>query len=103
MNDGPDSPQPPRPADDSDWRLQGQERYLHGVTLRRKRYSPPRPGWDHDHCEFCSVKFMATDHPGVVREGYATLDDYRWICERCFADFRARFGWTLAAPGPGVA
>ncbi len=82
-------------VDDSDWRLQGQESYLQGAALRRRPYSPSRPGWDHDHCEFCSVKFMDANLPDVVREGYVTSDGYRWICDTCFEDFRARFGWSL--------
>jgi transposase len=28
-------------------------------------------------------------------EGYATLDDYHWICERCFQDFHGQFRWTV--------
>ena len=82
-------------VDDSDWRLQGQESYLQGATLHRRSYSSPRPGWDHDHCEFCSAKFMDADLPDVLREGYATSDGSRWICNTCFVDFRARFRWSL--------
>jgi hypothetical protein len=78
-----------------DWRLQGQDRYLTGAIVQRRRYSPPRPSWDHDHCEFCGAKFMDADLPDVLREGYATVDEYHWICDTCFADFRERFGWTL--------
>ena len=22
-------------------------------------------------------------------------DDYHWVCEQCFADFRDRFNWTV--------
>jgi len=25
----------------------------------------------------------------------ATLDEYHWICKRCFNDFRDRFAWTV--------
>jgi hypothetical protein len=38
---------------------------------------------------------MDADLPDALREGYATSDGYRWICDRCFEDFRARFGWSL--------
>jgi hypothetical protein len=41
---------------DPDWRLQGQEKYLGGVTLVRRRWQQQRPDWDHDHCEFCGAK-----------------------------------------------
>ncbi len=79
---------------DSDWRLMDQERYLHGVTLYRRIWTQTRPNWDHDHCEFCGEKFAAenADH----REGYTTADEYRWICEKCFTDFRERFQWRLS-------
>jgi hypothetical protein len=63
-------------ADDSDWRLQGQESYLKGVTLVRRAWRVPtsNPAWDHDHCEFCWAKFMDADSPHVMREGHATGD-----------------------------
>ena len=81
----------------SDWRLRGQENYLTGVTLVHRPYRryAANPKWDHDHCAFCWEKFMVDDHPDVLHEGYATLDDYHWICERCFQDFREQFRWTV--------
>ena len=81
----------------SDWRLQGQEKYLRGQKLARRAYRPYPDDldWDHDHCEFCWAKFMVEDYPDVLHEGYCTLDEYRWICPTCFADFRERFGWEL--------
>ena len=97
-----------------DWRLSGQERYLTGVSLQWADWHPPRPEWDHDHCEFCWAKFVdpafsewharvAREDPKVLTEGYATLgtgpagqDDYHWICDACFADFRTRFKWRVA-------
>jgi hypothetical protein len=81
---------------DADWRLQGQEKYLTGVTLHHRSYFLWREDWDHDHCEFCWRKFLV---PGDVemdystRAGWATEDEYRWICDGCFADFRDRFHW----------
>lgn len=84
-------------VDRNDWRLQGQERYLGGATLRRRNYRRPRGNrsWDHDHCEFCWAKFMVEDVPGVHHEGYNTRDQYRWICDDCFNDFREMFEWTV--------
>ncbi len=76
-----------------DWRIQGQERYLHGATLVRKQYKAPRADWDHDHCEFCWAKFSKCVNELEV--GYATLDERHWICETCFRDFQERFGWTV--------
>jgi hypothetical protein len=82
---------------DSDWRLQGQERYLQGVRLFHRQYhsDSKNPHWDHDHCEFCFAKFMVADHPEALHEGYCTEDEYRWVCSQCLADFRERFKWSV--------
>lgn len=76
----------------SDWRLQGQERYLKGVVLERKLYRRYSPDWDHDHCEFCGAEFSEGD-PATLQHGYATSDDHHWICDGCFGDFRALLEW----------
>jgi hypothetical protein len=83
--------------DKSDWRLQGQERYLEGVTLFHRQYrrNLKDPSWDHDHCEFCWAKFMVKDYAEVLHEGYTTEDDYHWICGECFRDFKDTFGWKV--------
>jgi len=81
-------------VDDPDWRLRGQAAWLHGVSLVRRQYRASASN-DHDHCEFCWVKFMAADFPDVEREGYATTDGHRWICATCFRDFEQRFCWLL--------
>ena len=83
---------------DGDWRLQGQEEYLTGVSLVHRPYRryAANPEWDHDHCAFCLAKFMIEDRPNVLHEGYASSDDYHWICESCFLDFQEQFGWTIA-------
>ena len=77
-------------TDESDWRLSGQERYLKGVALVHCQYhrNAKNPTWDHDHCAFCSVKFMVEDYPGVLRMGYSTTDDYHWICENMLRGFQ---------------
>jgi hypothetical protein len=80
-----------------DWRRRGQESYLAGVVLVRRAYRPPpsNPDWEHDHCEFCWAKFMPGGVHDSLRVGFATVDDYHWICEPCFADFREEFGWRV--------
>lgn len=87
--------------DPNDWRLKGQERYLQGALLIWSRWAPPinNPAWDHDHCEFCSRKFMAVDATDVLREGFTTEDRFRWICRRCFEDFQSKFQWKLKIEG----
>jgi hypothetical protein len=77
----------------ADWRLQGQEKYLLGATLRWQRYHAPRTDWDHDHCEFCWRAF--SERGGDRNEGYVTADNYRWICRECFDDFKEQFGWKV--------
>ncbi len=76
---------------DPDWRLTGQERYLSGVTLVRRQWRQSHPGWDHDHCEFCFAKFGDER----LREGWTTPDEYRWICDACFSDFKDQFNWNI--------
>ncbi len=76
----------------SDWRLQGQERYLAGVALRRKKYTRYREDWEHDHCEFCGRKFSTRE--GDLNDGYVTSDNYHWVCNDCYEDFKAVFNWT---------
>lgn len=82
----------------NDWRRQGQERYLSRARLDFARYACFRPGWDHDHCEFCGRKFSLV--AGDLNEGYATPDRYRWVCQDCFEDFREEFGWQVTANSP---
>ncbi len=81
----------------TDWRLQGQEKHLQGAVLERKAYQPYRREWEHDHCEFCSAK-LSLDVPGALREGYATPDNYRWVCEDCYGDFKDLLGWQQQQP-----
>lgn len=84
-------------VDQSDWRLTVQERFLKGVTLVHRRYRryAKNSDWDHDHCAFCSAKFMVEDLPDVLHQGYCTSDDYHWICETCFEDFKKMFAWSV--------
>jgi len=82
-----------------DWRLQGQEKYLAGLTLAHREWRQTRPNWDHDHCEFCWATFGGVSYGTALRAGWTTPDEYRWICDVCFADFKDRFGWQIdAAP-----
>jgi hypothetical protein len=83
--------------EDGDWRLRGQENYLKGVTLVHRKYRQYEsdPNWDHDHCEFCWTEFCLKDNPTSIQEGYATQDDYHWICAKCFEDFKASFQWSV--------
>lgn len=77
----------------TDWRLQGQEAFLKDIVLYRRKYTPLRSDWEHDHCEFCGKKFSA--EIGDETEGYSTADGYHWICRVCFADFLQKFNWQV--------
>lgn len=81
-------------ASPDDWRRQGQERYLKGAKLALKMYHAYRADWDHDHCEFCGEKFSETLQD-ALKEGYATEDNYSWICRPCFMDFKDEFDWKV--------
>ena len=80
-----------------DWRLQGQEEFLTGVRLyhRKYRHYARNPNWDHDHCSFCWAEFMIESQPDVLHQGYSTADDYYWVCEKCFEDFKELFRWEV--------
>ena len=76
-----------------DWRLQGQENYLKGVRLIRHKYQIAGRDWDHDHCDFCGVKFSTNE--GDLHFGYSTIDSYYWICDQCYNDFKNMFKWIV--------
>lgn len=87
-------------SETGDWRLMGQEKFLQGVHLTRKPWWSYRPGWDHDHCAFCTVHFadhILEDDPDTQLEGWVTDDDCTWVCDACFADFREKFAWVVSA------
>jgi len=107
-----------------DWRLDGQEEYLKGKTLLKvfpnalcyeahkskngfyvyvKRNAKfhgiieehfEDGEWKeiwHEHCEFCWEKIGAH----TLEECYYTVDFYRWVCKKCFNDFKNHFEWKV--------
>lgn len=74
----------------NDWRLTNQMNYLFRKKLIKRRYEPFREGWEHDHCEFCEglIDFS-------VPFAYATENNYNWICQECYEDFKEMFQWTV--------
>ena len=89
-------------TDNNDWRLTNQADWLTGATLSFGHFQQTGEEHDHAHFEFCWAKFMDSEYRAVrgyttpediLREGYHTEDKSRWICKRCFADFREMFGW----------
>jgi hypothetical protein len=79
----------------NDWRRFRQDRYLLRAKLALRAWRQSWPHWDHDHCEFCWAKFMSAGYPDTLSAGYCTLDEYRWICPRCYKDFRDEFQFEL--------
>ena len=59
----------------------GQE-YLEGEKIRHF--------W-HEHCYFCWDKATA-DKDCIF---YCTEDMKYWFCEKCFNDYKDKFGWTV--------
>ena len=85
----------------------GQERFLQGAEFVHKPYRAWSESWEHDHCAFCTRKFVEAGRSlgDAVTIGYAAVgrgpegqDDYHWVCEPCFADFRERFEWRVRPP-----
>lgn len=76
----------------NDWRLTNQIDYMEGVKLKRSHF-PEDTKSDHEHCEFCWEKFDINDDS--LKDGYCTLDGYRWICNECFEDFKEMFKWDV--------
>jgi hypothetical protein len=76
------------------------------LTFIQREYQKPRPEWDHDHCEICFAKFMeeaACLEPHsqedniqeILHNGFNSIDNYRWICPRCFQENREQYRWNL--------
>lgn len=96
-----------------DWRLQGQDRYLRGISLQWRRCRAKSETWEHDHCFFCWTNFVdpafSAEHQGsapterTLSEGYTTTPEYRhgagyeWICADCFDEFVDTFGWRVVS------
>ena len=73
-----------------DWRLTNQKEYLYKKKLTKKKYEQPSETWDHDHCEFCWER-IDVNSPAA----YTDEDDYHWICEECYNDFKEMFEWEV--------
>lgn len=76
----------------NDWRLANQMNYLYRVSLKKVVFRASDTN-DHEHCEFCWVKFG--EGKESKKSGYCTLDGYHWICNECFQDFKELFEWNL--------
>jgi len=77
-----------------DWRTDNAKS-SRGAVLYFRKYTRYSATWDHDHCEACWAKFMESGSADALTEGYATEDNYRWICAECFRDLKDEMGWKL--------
>lgn len=75
-----------------DWRLTNQRDYLLKRRLKKCCFAD-FPQKDHEHCSFCWEKFG--HGKDMLQNGYCTEDNYHWICEECFEDFKEMFHWEL--------
>lgn len=78
-----------------------------GIFAQIKDWEEVTPpyAWDHEHCEFCWVTFAPAaklagqpqSDSAFLAEGYVTVDRQteQWICNKCFADFRDEFKWSV--------
>jgi hypothetical protein len=83
-----------------DWRLSWGKDFIRDAVFRWEEYLAPSEAWDHDHCVFCTQRFMEVDCPGIERFGYVTDTEVEewWVCRRCFDDLREEFGWHVEPP-----
>jgi len=79
--------------EENDWRLTNQESYLKNKLLIAKNYKDRITNTDHDHCEFCLERF--SEDISDLNFGYSTEDNYYWICDECYNDFKNKLGWKL--------
>jgi hypothetical protein len=96
----------------------GQERFLTDLTFAWKRYQAFSGNWEHEHCEFCSKKFLDGSYAEWMRialaekpDGYAAAGYTNrqhgdvpagrfWICADCFADFVPEYRWGVEEADP---
>jgi hypothetical protein len=79
-----------------DWRLSlaSPPEFYARFTWMHKPWTKTREGWDHDHCEFCRAKISDAVVEGGLAQGWASDNDYYWVCDPCFTEFRETFKWN---------
>jgi hypothetical protein len=80
------------------------DEYFKGGTWHRRPYFLWSAEWDHDHCQFCSAPFEVAGSQaalsrkgGAQSHGWASEDEYHWVCDSCFAELRELHGWRTRA------
>jgi len=82
---------------EDDWRLDlaRTPEFYAQFEWEFKKWTQTRSNWDHDHCEFCREKIYDTEKKKVTNDGWTNRDDYHWICDDCFKDFKQEFKWKI--------
>lgn len=101
-----------------DWRLDLGPENLFDTTLVKKRYRAWSEDWEHEHCVYCTAKFMdplfsdlvaqqIKETPEILTVGFVVQHaspggkpDSQWVCETCAQDFCELFRWSLVASEP---
>ena len=83
--------------EERDWRLDIAEDpdFYAKFTWQFKTWKQTRDNWDHDHCEFCGTEISAAAGEEILNDGWTNEDEYYWICEKCFNDFKDLYEWKL--------
>ena len=58
------------------------------VDWKRKKFAPPHPKWDHEHCIICWERF--SEQEGEQHFGYFRLNEQNqedWLCEKCYNEY----------------
>ena len=84
-------------SDEKDWRLDIAEEpeFYAKYTWQFKRWTKTRGHWDHDHCEFCGIEISGIFGEDILNEGWANEDEYYWICDKCFNEFKDIYRWKI--------
>ena len=81
---------------EQDWRLNETTIHLREKTIKKMLYGQRKSTATHDHCEFCMRLFYeGPTRCEALLQGYTTLDEYYWICEKCYQDFSALYKWVV--------
>lgn len=83
--------------EENDWRLDiAQEpSFYEKFTWELKKWTQTRSNWDHDHCDFCGTEISNIINDEIQNIGWTNDDEYYWICETCFDDFKDLYQWKI--------